>query len=160
MRHRVAVVVGTVAAVLAAGFLASVYVEGRREPSQETLNRVPSRASGAVEAPSADAKNRPVAPSRDATTLREMSQSFRNSTFLIAIRGAGFYCDDVVTAHESGDGIWIARCTDIREYKVGARSTDDLSVEPIYFDAPIRNERLQLDRDSPPERFEPELLRQ
>jgi hypothetical protein len=158
MRHRAAAVIGTVTAVLAAGFLASVYVGGRREPSQEALN--PSRASVAVEAPSADTKNRHVGPSRDGTTLREMSQSFRNSTFLIAIRGAGFYCDDVVTAHESGDGIWIARCTDIREYKVSARPTDELSVEPIYFDAPIQNERLQLDRDSPPQRLEPEPLRQ
>jgi hypothetical protein len=139
-----------------------MYVEGRREPSQEALSSVPSPASVTAEAPSADAKKPLVAPNRDGARLREMSQSFRNSTFLIAIRAAGFYCEDVAAAHETGDGIWIARCTDVREYKVSARQSAELSVEPIYFDAPIQNERLQLqlERDLPPQPLEPERPKQ
>ena len=158
-RPRAAVVVGAITAILVGGFLVSRYIEGRREPSQEARNPVPSRASVVVEAPSADAKNGQGASSGDTARLREMSQSFRHSTFLIAIRYAGFYCDDVVTAHESGDGIWIASCTDAREYKVSARPTDELSVEAIYFEAPLRNPQLQFDRNLPFERLEQERLR-
>jgi hypothetical protein len=101
MRHRTAVVVGTVAAVLGAGFLASVYVEGRRESLQQAPGGVPPQTGIAVEAPNADAKDSPDAPNRDSARLREMSQSFRNSTFLVAIRSAGFYCDDVVGTRET-----------------------------------------------------------
>jgi hypothetical protein len=160
MRHRTVIVSATVIAVLTAGFLALVYIEDRREPSKEALNRAQSRASVGVEAPTGDRNNGQSSGSGDTARLREMSQSFRNSTFLITVRDAGFYCDDVVAAHESGDGIWIARCTDAREYKIAAPPTDKLSVEPIYFDAPIRGERLQLDRDPLPEGLEPERLRQ
>ena len=38
--------------------------------------------------------------------LRSASPTFRNSTLLFAIRRAGFYCADVVSAHESADGVW------------------------------------------------------
>ena len=49
-----------------------------------------------------------------AIDLRSASPTFRNSTLLTAIRRAGFYCADVVSAHESADGVWVASCSDMR----------------------------------------------
>ncbi len=63
--------------------------------------------------------------------VREMSQSFRHTSFLIAIRRAGFFCDDVVAAHESAAGVWLASCRDLGGYKISVDGIDTFHVEPI-----------------------------
>jgi hypothetical protein len=125
-------------------YLTSVYFEGGRESSEPSQESELSRASAVVEVPSAVAENG-GASSPGSVPLRELSPTFRNSTFLVAIRRAGFYCDDVVGAQETGEDIWIANCADARAYLLSARLTDSLSVEPLYYDAP---------RSSPPVRLE------
>jgi hypothetical protein len=146
MRHKLAVVVGVGAAILVAGFPALLHVEGRREPSEHVLEPVPSRATVGVEVRNPVVENSGAASSpTNAVPLRELSPSFRHSTFLVAIRNAGFYCDDVVAAQETGEGIWIANCTDTRAYRLSARLTDALRVEPIYYDAPLRSPPVRLE---------------
>ena len=68
--------------------------------------------------------------------LRDASQTFRNSTLLFAIRRAGFYCADVVSALESADGIWLASCSDPVGYIVTLRGAEQFDVHAIgYIDS-------------------------
>jgi hypothetical protein len=92
--------------------------------------------------------------------LRDASQTFRNSTLLFAIRRAGFYCADVLSAREGGDGVWLASCSDMLGYIVTLRGREQYDVHPVaqYFDglAPIPVDR---DRSQEPRLLEPEPLR-
>jgi hypothetical protein len=116
---------------------ASVYVDVHRQPDGAS----PEPVSATVEAPRRGDESRPAPPVQrggaDRVAVREMSQTFRHGTFLIAIRAAGFYCDDVVAAHESDDGVWAASCKDLQGYKISVEALDRLGVEPIphYVDA-------------------------
>jgi hypothetical protein len=86
------------------------------------------------------------------TELRGKSPTFRNSTFLVAIRGAGFHCDDVVSADESASGVWLASCADKRGYTISVLEIGGFDVRPVphYFDSPNSSQSLpnqfQLDR--------------
>ena len=86
--------------------------------------------------------------------LRSASQSFRNSTLVIAIRRAGFYCADVVSAHESADGVWLASCSGMLGYIVTLRAAEQFDVHPVaqYFDGVTP---IPVDRDRS---LEPRLL--
>jgi len=103
-----------------------------------------------------------------AAELREMSQTFRNSTFLIAIRGSGFYCDEVVAAHETVDGVWLATCIDKLGYTLSVRDVGQFDVRPVahYFDslapAPVlvpRSDQPRFDRELPAEPLEQDRFR-
>ena len=98
---------------------------------------VAHRAEVAQEAPSID--------------LRSASPTFRNSTLVVAIRRAGFYCADVVSSHESADGVWVASCSDMLGYIVTSRPSAPFDVHPVaqYFDGVTP---VPVDRDRP---FEP-----
>ena len=63
--------------------------------------------------------------------VREVSQSFRHTSFLVAIRRAGFYCDDVIAAHETVEGVWLASCRDRGGFKIAVDGIDGFDVEPI-----------------------------
>jgi hypothetical protein len=81
--------------------------------------------------------------------LRTMSESVRNSTFVIAIRAAGFMCEDVVDVYASADvPAWRARCRDSRAYYVHVADTGELAVEPTldYFDSVVAPRTEQDDR--------------
>jgi hypothetical protein len=97
--------------------------------------------------------------------LRSASQSFRNSTLVFAIRRAGFYCADVVSAHESADGVWVASCSDMLGYIVASRAAEQFDVHPVaqYFDGvapvPIDRDRLLEPRLLEPRSLQPEPLR-
>ena len=145
-----------VASVLTVILVASVYLGVRGRAPQGRPDRVEPRVSAVVRAVSAGGETRPAAdsgPSREeaaATEIRNTSLTFRNGTFLIAIRRAGFYCDDVVAAHESVDGVWVASCADRSGYTLSVRDVNEFDVLPIrhYFDglAPSPSPRL---RDDP-----------
>ena len=114
----------------------SVLVDARRQRDEASAEP----ASPTTEPPrlGGDSGPAPVqGGAADRAAVREMSQTFRHSTFLVAIRAAGFYCDDVVAAHESDDGVWAASCRDLKGYKVSVEALDRLRVEPIphYVDA-------------------------
>ncbi len=73
------------------------------------------------------------------------SETFRNTSLLMAIRDAGFKCDDVVAAHRSSGGaLWTANCRDLHGYLLETGEPGGLRVQPIptYFDAVDRPVRL------------------
>jgi hypothetical protein len=92
--------------------------------------------------------------------LRSVSPTFRNSTLVFAIRRAGFYCADVVSAHESADRVWLASCSDMLGYIVTLRTAEQFDVHPVaqYFDgvAPVPVDR---DRSLEPRSVLPQPLR-
>ena len=95
-----------------------------------------------------------------AIDLRSASPTFRNSTLLTAIRRAGFYCADVVSAHESADGVWVASCSDMLGYIVTLSAAERFDVHPVaqYFDSATP---VLIDRDRPlePRPLGPQPLR-
>lgn len=106
---------------------------GHARLEDEAIARADSVDLDGTVSPSGLARDR--APSE---ALRQMSPSFRNSTLLIAIRDAGFYCDEVVTAQEIGDGLWVATCPGMLGYRLSAHERTRFDVAPIarYFDSP------------------------
>jgi len=97
--------------------------------------------------------------------LRTMSESVRNSTFVIAIRAAGFMCEDVVDVYAGADvPAWRARCRDSRAYYLRVADAGELAVEPTldYFDSVVPSRSVEPgDRGLPDrapvplDRFEP-----
>jgi hypothetical protein len=95
--------------------------------------------------------------------LRDESQTFRDSTLLFAIRRAGFYCADVVSAHESAEDVWVASCSDMLGYVVALRGGGRFDVHPVaqYFDSltPVPVDRDRSLEPMPLGPGAPELLR-
>jgi len=113
------------------------------------------------------------APSADAVIaakireLEAMSETFRNTTFLIAIRDAGYTCNELLRVYGGfeASGKWTATCSEMLSYTVGVAGNGALRVDPmnVYWDGIARpviqqsNEPVQPLRDSipvvpPPER--------
>jgi hypothetical protein len=120
--------------------------------------RVLARAEAAAASVPADSP-----ASRKLDELRTMSESVRNSTFVIAIRAAGFMCEDVVDVFGGADvPAWRARCRDSRAYFVRVADAGELAVEPTldYFDSVAAPPAIDTDRGrpdrttGPPERLE------
>ena len=88
----------------------------------------PTLAAASLETPAA-AKER---------ELQAMSETFRNSTFLIAIRGAGFHCNELLRVSGGLDGSskWLATCSEMLAYTVAVASNGALQIQPMmqYFD--------------------------
>jgi hypothetical protein len=133
-------------AVIVAAGLALV----ARMPRDEPLPAVPSNAIEAAapnDAPVVLAVAEPIAPSDDAVVaakvreLEAMSESFRNTTFLIAIRDQGFVCFDLLRVYGGVDdsGKWAATCSEMLSYTISVADTGTLRVEPMlqYFDSPL-----------------------
>jgi hypothetical protein len=61
-----------------------------------------------------------------------MSETFRNTTFLIAIRDSGFVCNELLRVYGGIDASakWMATCSEMHAYTVGVASTGTLHVEP------------------------------
>ena len=97
----------------------------REEPSPR---RVTATAATPSETP-ASAKQREI---------EAMSETFRNTTFLIAIRDSGFVCNELLRAVGGLDGStkWVATCSGMLAYTVGVAGNGTLRVEPMmqYFD--------------------------
>ena len=68
-----------------------------------------------------------------------MSETFRNTSFLIAIRDAGYTCNDLLRVYGGVDnsGKWTATCSEMLAYTVGVTGAGTLHVAPLlqYFDA-------------------------
>jgi len=72
--------------------------------------------------------------------LRAMSETFRNTTFLIAIRDAGYLCRELVSVYGGiGDSTaWTAACRELLAYTVRVSQTGTLLVEPtLQYHDPI-----------------------
>ena len=148
--------VAVAAAALGVALLAVVSWVGSRGFVQQPRDHSEERDDAGAQVPSVAAAD--TAPAAHGSTsngesaavdLRAMSPTYRNSTLLVAIRRAGLYCDDVVTAHETADGVWVASCADKRGYAVSVAERGELDVRPVphYFDGiaqPIQT--IQTDR--------------
>jgi hypothetical protein len=70
--------------------------------------------------------------------LEAMSETFRNTTFLIAIRDAGFVCNELLRVYGGVDSSakWMATCSEMLAYTVAVARDGTLRVEPFlqYFD--------------------------
>jgi hypothetical protein len=84
--------------------------------------------------------------------LRGASESFRNSTLLIAIRESGFVCNDLMSADQSADsfGGWRVACRGALTYFVAVGASGELVVQPV----PMGDGLIV----SPFERFPPDQL--
>lgn len=113
-------------------------------------NIAPAHGEPTPTAPGAERTAEQIAA---AENLQAMSETFRHTTLLIAIRNAGYVCDDVVDVFQSAvDAVaWRARCRDLRAYHIGIEAGGALVVEPtadlwdgIYPPSRIEGGRRQL----------------
>lgn len=67
-----------------------------------------------------------------------MSETFRNTTFLIAIRDSGFRCNELLGVYGgiNNSHTWTATCSEMLSYTVRVASVGTLVIEPTlqYFD--------------------------
>jgi hypothetical protein len=129
-----------------------------RTPNDELAVTVPdvtATPQPEVEVTIAHADAEPPAPSQPETSaaakvreLGAMSETFRNSTFLIAIRDAGFICNELLRVYGGLDdsGKWTATCSEMLAYTVSVSGSGALRVDPMlqYFDGvrwPVRIEQ-------------------
>lgn len=90
--------------------------------------------------------------------LEAMSETFRNTTFLIAIRERGFVCNELLRVYGGVDGAakWMATCSEMLAYTVGVASDGAFQVEPFnqYFDG-LTPRIESRDFDAPPQPAQP-----
>lgn len=143
---RLAVAVGVAAAALAgAGWWL-------QRPAEVAFVPEPPRVLAHADVPVAAPLPADSPASRKLDELRTMSESVRNSTFVIAIRAAGFMCEDVVDVYAAADApAWRARCRDSRAYFVRVADAGELAVEPTldFFDSVAAPVTIDSDRNRP-----------
>jgi hypothetical protein len=151
--HRISGVVA-VGAVLLAGALVLLLA---RPTSDELTVTLPAAAPAPAEPPLAIARadfepeaSLPETPA--AVKVREleaMSETFRNTSFLIAIRDAGFVCNELLRVYGGLDGAakWAATCSEMLAYTLSVAESGGLRVDPMlqYFDGVTRPVRIEQD---------------
>jgi len=94
--------------------------------------------------------------------LEAMSETFRNTSFLIAIRDSGYVCNELLRVYGGVDdsGKWTATCSEMLAYTVGVTGNGALRVEPLmqYFDglAPATVPNDNIVPAQPPPRLPPQ----
>ena len=127
------------AALAALGFLA--LRPWLRQPSTVAP---PSEPSGTTTATPPEAAAPPPSPGHDnaerakVAELQALSETFRNTTFLIAIRDAGFRCGELLGVYggRNDSHTWTASCSEVLSYTVRVAGDGGLLIEPTlqYFD--------------------------
>jgi hypothetical protein len=106
-----------------------------REDLAVAVSDAPAPRAGADVADEARAAQAVAAKVRE---LETMSETFRNTTFVIAIRDAGYVCNELLRVYGGIDdsGKWTATCSEMRGYMIGVTGSGTLRVEPFmqYFD--------------------------
>jgi hypothetical protein len=127
---------GATAVVLAAAAL--VLLTRGRPPGDEPLtvpdvgdSTLTSITTGASDAPSADATETPVAAKL--RELNALSETYRNTTFLIAIRDSGFVCRELLSVYGgvNDSTTWTVTCSQMLAYTVRVTSSGALRIEPM-----------------------------
>jgi hypothetical protein len=128
----------TAVATLGVIAFAWVWLRHGEAPIETVLTPAAAPPVEPVQAASADPAPEPPATVK----LRElgaMSETYRNTTFLIAIRDSGFTCHELLGVHGGVDDAmaWTAACSDMLAYSVRIATSGALAVEPLatYFDA-------------------------
>jgi hypothetical protein len=137
----------TVPRAIATGFviaaIAAVLAIGRRPsndaplPSSQLAGPAPTRTTPrAADVPTLAVSGTPI--DAKVRELNAMSETFRNTTFLIAIRDGGFVCNELLRVSGGLDDSpkWMATCSETLAYTIGVTSNGTLRVEPFlqYFD--------------------------
>jgi hypothetical protein len=127
------------AAVIVAATLV-LLTRGRNATEVLVMPPDPARVPpvGQVAGAAALAEAQPAASSETPAgkKLRElgaMSETFRNTTFLIAIRDGGFVCNELLGAYGgvNNSTTWTVTCSEMLAYTVSVASTGALHVEPM-----------------------------
>jgi len=129
-------------AVIAAAGLVLLTRAPDDEPRVAVSDTSPPPAQTEPLSPTAHAEPQPAPDdTRAADKAREleaMSETFRNTTFLIAIRDSGFVCNELLRVYGGIDASakWMATCSEMHAYTVSVASTGTLQVAPMlqYFD--------------------------
>lgn len=82
------------------------------------------------------------APTQAQEAFRAMDEAQRNSIFRLAIRDAGYLCDELRTSPEAGDRLaaWRISCGNAVSYLVGVEPGGDLYIDPMpYAEGPFFN---------------------
>jgi hypothetical protein len=150
------------AVIVAAGLVLLVL----RSPSDGTRIDVaePTLPPARAAAPAPAATDEPGAAPVEtpaAVKIREleaMSETFRNTTFLIAIRDAGFVCNELLRVYGGVDDSakWMATCSEMLAYTVVVASDGTLHAEPFqqYFDG-VGPRVIEQRFDAPPQPTQP-----
>jgi hypothetical protein len=124
-------------------------------PSPLTSPTTIETAAHATEAPTGVASETPVAAK--VRELNAMSETYRNTTLLIAIRDSGFVCHELLRVYGALDDApkWLASCSEMLSYTISVASNGTLRVEPMmqYFDGPVQS--IQLNEDPARPRVQP-----
>jgi hypothetical protein len=144
-----------------------------RSPGDDTRIDIaePTVPMSQAAAPAAAADEQRSAPTPDTPAdvkireLETMSETFRNTTFLIAIRDAGFVCNELLRVYGGMDesAKWMATCSEMLAYTLGVAETGALRVEPFlqYHDGVPWGPQLEQGdglTPVPPPRVEPQPL--
>jgi hypothetical protein len=129
------------AVIVAAGLVLLLRSPGDSRAVDVAESNVPPSQASAPAPAAADQPSAPPAEAPAAAKIREleaMSETFRNTTFLIAIRDAGFVCNELLRVYGGVDDSakWMATCSEMLAYTVGVASDGTLHAEPFqqYFD--------------------------
>jgi hypothetical protein len=151
------------AAAILAVSVALLLVLSASDELSVTLERPTPQADEPDTAPPREVEQ--AAPSSDtpatakARELEAMSETFRNTTFVTAIRDAGFVCYELLRAYGGMDGSakWMATCSEMHAYTVSVASNGTLHVAPMlqYFDG-MASPRI-IRQDLEPSLLEPRL---
>ena len=128
----------TLAAAAVTVAVAAVLLTRGRAPGDDPLvtlgaadRAATQSAASTFDAASTDANETPAA-----AKLRELdalSETYRNTTFLIAIRDSGFVCEELLGVYGgiNNSATWTATCSQMLAYTVRVASSGTLRVEPM-----------------------------
>ena len=133
--REIALGIAVAAAIVAGGLVLLMRSPGDEIPVATQSSKPLTIAVSDVPAPHAAAPA-PVHDAQAAAKIREieaMSETFRNTSFLIAIRDAGYTCNELLRVYGGIDdsGKWTATCSEMLAYTVGVTNNGTLRVDPM-----------------------------
>jgi hypothetical protein len=132
-----AVTLPRVVAALAAVVVAGLVLRHRAPPVEFPVASLETEAQPLEAEPAADTGASLAAAETPAAAklreLRALSETFRNTTFLIEIRDHGFVCKELLGVYGGVNNsmTWTASCSEMLAYTVTVASAGTLHVEPL-----------------------------
>ena len=140
MQRRTASVIAVATVIVVVALVPRARAPSDAPPSAASTSEPLTIALRDTPAPRATAP----APAHDAQAiakireLEAMSETYRNTTFVIAIRDAGYTCSELLRVYGGFEdaGKWTATCSQMLSYTVGVAGNGALRVEPmnVYWD--------------------------
>jgi hypothetical protein len=125
------------------------------EPAPPTRPVTPAADAAADDA-------RALSPTEKLRELNAMSETFRNTTFLIAIRDSGFVCNQLLGVYGGvNDSMtWTATCSELLAYTVRITNGGELHIEPMLEHSDSIGPRIEQRFDEPQPTLPPRELPQ